>query len=418
MSDLNLQQIQKIVNIKIMKKIILAICYASFIRILLIFPENVRINLVHYSRLKDFEIKLDKSSELIIDEKKNKTSKIKILPEEKKIIFGNNSARTFNKIKIIAKKPVSFISFSGTANYKGIFYINAASDKIKIINEIPSEDYFAGVLGAEMGESFSIEALKALSIAARTYFYNKKTNYSKDDFDINNSDGVDMVYRGTDFASAKMYEAFNGTKDLYLVDKNGSLIVPYFHSTSGGIILKDKVMTSKIDENIEDPVLLLDADENGLPLSKDSPYFEFFISLKSSDIIHILSPKIKLENLKEIRLKYFINTDCVDYIGFADQNDRILWIKAYDFISLAQKKNFFNLHSIQFNITKDKENYFFKGRGFGHLCGLSQYSAEKLALKGYSYLEILKKYYPDYNIKKIPKILNYQNISNEGISRK
>ena len=67
---------------------------------------------------------------------------------------------------------------------------------------------------------------------------------------------------------------------------------------------------------------------------------------------------------------------------------------------MAQRHGINDLQSIQFNIEKIGDNYFFTGRGFGHFCGMSQYSAEELAKNGYNYEQILKKYYPDYKIKR------------------
>ncbi len=44
--------------------------------------------------------------------------------------------------------------------------------------------------------------------------------------------------------------------------------------------------------------------------------------------------------------------------------------------------------------------YLFKGKGYGHGVGLSQWGARGMAMKGYSYQDILFHYFPGCEIKK------------------
>jgi stage II sporulation protein D len=367
--------------------------------------EKVRINLYHYSKINNFEIRLNPDTVVTVDNKKIQSNIIKIFNNEKKIVIDNSNLKMFKQIRIISNGNISLISSSGTVLYNETLFINNDNIKFTIINEVGQKNYFASVLGAEMGDGFSNEALKAIAVAVRTYFYKKKSiNKNNNIFDINNADGVDMVYKGPMPATAKMHKAFYETNDLYLVDQNDKLILPLFHSTSGGIILKDIVLNSGINDFIEDPVLLKDVDDKNSPLSIDSPYFKYDLYLDPDDIIDIISAKFKINKLIDVKLKYFNKTSCVDYMGFVSYNDQIFWLKGYDFVSFAQKKGFYNLRSIQFSMEKTNSRYFIKGQGFGHLCGISQYSAEKLAEKGFTYLQIIKKYYPGYTLRKITNI--------------
>ncbi|OHD26322.1 MAG: hypothetical protein A2Y34_09050 [Spirochaetes bacterium GWC1_27_15] len=378
------------------------LCYIFlFIPFLVFSNEKVRVNIVGYPKLDNFSIKLNNNSILYINQQKIVTDKIEIFCKEKKVVFTKNKSLFFENITIISNGIVVFDCFLGEQDYEGNFYITPKEDKISIINEIDIDKYFASVLGSEMGGGFSFEALKASAIAIRTYYYNKKNHYKNSDFDINNADGIDMVYRGNSFATKKMFKAFDDTKNLYLVNSNNELALPLFHSTSGGIILKDQVMMSKFNENIENPVLLYDIDEKKNPLSQKSPYFKFEINFTEDSLKKIVSSKLVLKRIQSIKLKYFRNTKCVDFIGFVENSENIRWLKAYEFVSLAQKNGFYNLRSIQFTMDKINNTFYFKGQGFGHLCGLSQYSAETLAKKGANYVEILNKYYPDFSIKEI-----------------
>ena len=60
-----------------------------------------------------------------------------------------------------------------------------------------------------------------------------------------------------------------------------------------------------------------------------------------------------------------------------------------------------NLRSTFFEITKNNNTITVKTKGFGHGVGMSQYGANGMAKKGYTYKNILKHYYQGIEIKKI-----------------
>jgi|GEM_PF-3397868 len=363
--------------------------------------ETVRVNIIGYPKLNYFEIILNSKSKVFIDNNHINPHNLKFFPKKNLLKLDNeNTYKKFNKIIINTNGIINISCKHGTQSYKGIFEITNNDQELQMINEINLDDYLASVLGSEMGGAFSDETLKAQSIAIRTYYYSRKKEYKNKNYDINNADGRDMVYRGNDFAYDKMYKILDETENIFLINKNGKLILPLFHSTSCGIILKDSVMKSNYNDDNKNPVLLDDIDDNGIPLSADSPYYNFTIKLTNYDLLKITKPVLDLNTIIDVKLKYFNNTECVDFIGFIDEKNKTHWIKCYKFLSLAQRNNYNNLRSIQFNINKSYDEYIFTGKGFGHLCGMSQYSAEKLSKNGYDFKMILKKYYPDASIKR------------------
>jgi len=382
-----------------MRKKFLAITFFIF-QFYLLYSESVKINIIGYPKLDSFKIILNEKSDFFLNKNKTAVKDFMVFPKEQKIKIGDNFILIEN-ISIKNNGGINiFESFAGEQPYKGNFFISKSNDTISIINEVDIDDYFASVLGSEMGGGFSLEALKASAVAIRTYYYKKRQTYKDTNFDINNADGIDMVYRGSFYASKKMYRVFKETENLFLVNKEDELVLPLFHSTSAGIILKDQVMSSRINDTIDDPILTYDTDEKGHILSESSPFFKFSININEEDMRKIISSEIKIQKIIEIKLKYFKNTKIIDFIGFYDGSE-IQWLKAYKFVSLAQRNGFNGLRSINFGLDKIGEVFYFKGLGFGHFCGMSQYSAETLAKKGLKYDEILKKYYPEYNIKRI-----------------
>jgi stage II sporulation protein D len=258
-----------------------------------------------------------------------------------------------------------------------------------------------------MGESFCDEALKAQAVAIRSYYYAKRLRNRGEAYDVSNTDGVDMVYRGTSFATPKMYEIIEVTGGLYLTRSDGSLALALFHSTSGGWILKDEVFSSDFYQPPSQPVLCRDVDEGGRPLASASPYFEFDITFSARELARLVSPLLKIAQVSDIELKYFTGSECVDFIGLKDEAYDTHWLKAFEFVSVIQQAGILELGSIQFYVEKEGGSFHFRGKGFGHQCGMSQYSAQALALSGMNFKDILARYYPQYRLVIIKDIENY-----------
>ena len=237
--------------------------------------EFVSVNLLDYPNLDNFILRLEDNSEVIINNKNMEIKAMTIFPKKK--IVSTEKGEYFSIDEIITRSSGTTVidCLKDKQEYKGDFIINFKNDTLMVVNKVPINDYFAAVLGAEMGGGFSVETLKAMAVSIRTYFYSKKNVYKNQSFDINNIDGVDMVYKGSRYATKKMYDAFNKTEDLFLVDKHNHIATPLFHSTSGGVILKDKALTSGYNDNIGNAVLTVDKDKYNVPLSINSPYFVF-----------------------------------------------------------------------------------------------------------------------------------------------
>ena len=69
-----------------------------------------------------------------------------------------------------------------------------------------------------------------------------------------------------------------------------------------------------------------------------------------------------------------------------------------DSILLTSIRADLGLKSTWFSIEPQGINMVFKGKGYGHGVGLSQQGAIRMALLGYSYIDIIKFYYKDVDI--------------------
>jgi SpoIID/LytB domain protein len=126
------------------------------------------------------------------------------------------------------------------------------------------------------------------------------------------------------------------------------------------------------------------------------------VNLSEGQLLRALRPNLKLTRLLDIRLRYFEGTECVDFIGLTDEAGSTHWIKGFSFVSLVQRRLTLGLGSIRFSVQKQGDSFRFTGMGFGHQCGMSQYSADSLARRGYGFKDILRRYYPRYRLVEIP----------------
>jgi stage II sporulation protein D len=100
---------------------------------------------------------------------------------------------------------------------------------ILAVNRLNIEDYVASVVDAEMGSSFSPEALKAQAVAARSYaLHHYKQGWW---FDLH-SDTRSQVYRGLPVSGAAV-AATEATRGMVLV-YGGEFVNAMYSSSSGG----------------------------------------------------------------------------------------------------------------------------------------------------------------------------------------
>lgn len=269
------------------------------------------------------------------------------------------------------------------------------------VKNMDIEQYLLGVIAAEMPASFEDEALKAQAIAARTYTTYKKDIKDKDashngadvcdDFrhckayiDIENE--KENVWKTkTDMYYNKIKNAVNGTSGEIITYKEKPIIAA-FHSVSS-----EKTENAKDVWGSETPYLV-SVDSPGGELSKK---FKAELSFSRADAENKIKGKYPDIILEGDFTKWFKNSRRSTAGGVID-------------VGLGNKRvkgsiirEIFGLNSTNFTLEFSGDNIIFKTTGYGHGVGMSQYGAQSMALDGFSYIDILKKYYTDTNITKI-----------------
>lgn len=116
--------------------------------------------------------------------------------------------------------------------YAGSLEISLNGGALMPILIIDIEEYLKGVVPYEMSDSFPIEALKAQSVAARTYALRRRADRGDKKYDVVDTT-ADQVYFGYSADYANAIAAVEATKGL-CARYNGDYAVCYYTATNGG----------------------------------------------------------------------------------------------------------------------------------------------------------------------------------------
>jgi SpoIID/LytB domain protein len=160
--------------------------------------------------------------------------------------------------------------------YRGVIRAVLASSEpsADVINELPLDTYLRGVVPAEMPASWPTEAVRAQTIAARSYAaYHLRPGVSY--YDVND-DTSSQVYGGKEREHPTTDAAIAATAGVVL--RSGSKIAnTMFHSAGGGATEhNENVYVSSTGKQIVSPVSYLrgssDRAPDGSPYDGDSPF--------------------------------------------------------------------------------------------------------------------------------------------------
>ena len=313
------------------------------------------------------DIKEDKKEEIIIENNKHNEQSI-----------NNSNPGITNPKPIIPNETITKPTPEDTKTYVNVYRSNGKVETIEL------EEYVVGVVAAEMPAAFHIEALKAQSIAARTYTLksiqegklltdNEKTQSYKDIDELKElwKNNFDTYYR-------KIKHAVETTKEQVIL-YNNEYIEALYHSTSNGYT------------------------ENSYEVfGYAHPYL---VSVNSSWDINATSflreKTLTFQELSNLLGIDFNNNTLIEILE-RNSSGRISRIKISDNnYTGIELRMLLGLRSTDFDIIQNQDSITFTTRGYGHGVGMSQYGANGMANNGKTYVEILKHYYPGTIIKTV-----------------
>ncbi|MCO4792722.1 MAG: SpoIID/LytB domain-containing protein [Bacteriovoracaceae bacterium] len=338
----------------------------------------------------------------------NKSSKL--FKGKKAIRFNCRGFGKKNRGKL--KSPVLLASLKsqtgllslGKEKYQGEILVVANHSKpaCDVINQIPIESYISSLLSKEMNSKWSLEALKAQAVAARTYALHKmKSNQ------VSRGEGHEVHY---DLESSEKHQVggsfFDATRKTELASRSTQgevLLGPdkhlkpiFFHASCGGKTLKpDQVWENHVDgyESVDCRYCLTSPKRKW---DKKIVYRRLVSFIKWAGRKGLLRKQLVFTAGEKIR----IAPDRPDnnvlrfYVG-----EELHLIEKSDFRRYFGRVLFpSNYFYVKFNGRKGLR---VRGNGNGHGVGLCQVGAYDLARKGKTYKEILSHYFPNHKIKKM-----------------
>lgn len=243
------------------------------------------------------------------------------------------------------------------------------------------EEYIIGVVAGEMPALFEKEALKAQAIAARSFALSGAIGYEtfitstiNDQVFLNKEEMRAKWGNDFDIHYNRIAEAVRATENK-VIKRDGQILRSYYFSMSNGYT-KDSliVWNYEIFKGTESRW-----DNKTL---RNFIYEREFTTLEIVNALEINDGFIELGDIKRY------STNHVDIITVNNQE-----------ISGINFRRKLGLRSADFDIRKEGINFIITTRGFGHGVGMSQHGANGKAKEGYTYIEILKHFYNDIEIK-------------------
>jgi stage II sporulation protein D len=250
-----------------------------------------------------------------------------------------------------------------------------------LVNEVPLEDYLVGVLRAETGEKFPLEALRAQAIVARTYAaYHRALNAARA-FHIVAST-AHQQYAGRVPATSPIWGAVRETAGQVLLWE-GDVFPAFYHTESGGYT--------------EDPRTVFAArNMPGLKavrcdFSIGSPHYYWSLDVRLTDLAEILRRNDAGVG-SVIAIDVTERTPSLRAATVTIHGTRSsVRLRGNDFRRMLGYDTF---KSTLFAVAVDAHTAHFSGRGYGHGVGMCQWGAKGMAEQGHAARQILDFYYP------------------------
>lgn len=266
--------------------------------------------------------------------------------------------------------------------YRGALELRHKGGGLTAVNIVPVDGYLRSVVPEEMPVDWPAEAIKAQSVAARSFALASRGRHASEGYDLCTTTHC-QLYTGTAAEKSVSNAAIKATRGEVLT-YGGKPIEALFHTDSGGMT-----------ENSEDvwgshvPYLraVKDTPAKTMPWTKtiSRANLERKLAAKGHDIGKVrslaLSPLAIGRSAKDRTASGRVKTMTVK------------GTKGTATLSGTTWRSLLGLKSTLFDAKLTKDAVTFTGYGSGHGLGISQWGAERMAAKGASYAEILHHYY-------------------------
>jgi len=335
--------------------------------------------------------------------------------------------------------------FKGNLYNGGFEYNRISGNDITVVNVVNLSGYIKGVIPYEMNPSWSIEALKAQALCAKSYALSLSGKHRASGFDLCSTDDC-QVYRGCSLATENSNNAVDAVDGLAVM-YNGIPAQTVFHSSDGGstedaknVWGSDVPYLKAVRDDFED----LQSATNGIWTKTITPALvTTILRNKGYDVSNIVSLYVdqytdagnvyslsvkdstgKVTSFPRESARTILNSTAngtyVYSMRFTINSGEGTDFYAYNQPISGQSKQYAIGKDQTVRQTKDtaanssmmtssgikkpetngssSDVFTISGRGWGHNVGMSQWGAKGMAERGYTYDQILKYYYTGVSI--------------------
>lgn len=266
--------------------------------------------------------------------------------------------------------------------YRGALELRHKGGGLTAVNIVPVDDYLRSVVPEEMPVDWPAEAIKAQSVAARSFALASRGRHASEGYDLCTTTHC-QLYTGTAAEKSVSNAAIKATRGEVLT-YGGKPIEALFHTDSGGMT-----------ENSED---VWGSHVPYLRAAKDTPAktMPWTKTISRADLERKLAAKgHDIGKVRSIALSPLaIGRAAKDRTASGRvKTMTVKGTKGTATLSGTTWRSLLGLKSTLFDAKLAKDMVTFTGYGSGHGLGISQWGAERMAAKGASYAEILHHYY-------------------------
>lgn len=266
--------------------------------------------------------------------------------------------------------------------YRGALELRHKGGGLTAVNIVPVDDYLLSVVPEEMPVDWPAEAIKAQSVAARSFAFASRGRHASEGYDLCTTTHC-QLYTGTAAEKSASNAAIKATRGEVLT-YGGKPIEALFHTDSGGMT-----------ENSED---VWGSHVPYLRAAKDTPAktMPWTKTISRADLERKLAAKgHDIGKVRSLALSPLaIGRAAKDRTASGRvKTMTVTGTKGTATLSGTTWRSLLGLKSTLFDVKLTKDAVTFTGYGSGHGLGISQWGAERMAAKGASYAEILHHYY-------------------------
>lgn len=266
--------------------------------------------------------------------------------------------------------------------YRGALELRHKGGGLTAVNVVPVDGYLRSVVPEEMPVDWPAEAIKAQSVAARSFALASRGRHASEGYDLCTTTHC-QLYTGTTAEKSASNAAIKATRGEVLT-YGGKPIEALFHTDSGGMT-----------ENSED---VWGSHVPYLRAAKDTPAktMPWTKTVSRADLERKLAAKDHdIGKVRSIALSPLaIGRAAKDRTASGRvKTMTVKGTKGTATLSGTTWRSLLGLKSTLFDAKLAKDMVTFTGYGSGHGLGISQWGAERMATRGASYADILHHYY-------------------------